>query len=206
MADDTAGGVAGRRPSRGRLILGGLLILLGVVWLLDVLGVTILWQPTLSVVLILVGLGLIVLAPRGVHGGLLTAGVALTVVLSVIALAPAPLTGGVGDSRVRPDSLAELQAGYDQAVGELTVDLRSLELPPGTTDLQAEVGMGELTVIVPEDVTVRLDASAGLGDIEALGQRRSGFGADLEQAFIGAGEAELRLRASVGLGRVEVRR
>ena len=39
----------------------------------------------------------------------------------------------------------------------MTVDLRDVELPPGRTDLPLELGMGEVQVMVPEDMCVTTD-------------------------------------------------
>src|SRR5690349_23480096 len=53
-----------------------------------------------------------------------------------------------------------LQHHYRLGIGNLRIDLESLQLPPGETDVDARVGVGNVRVIVPPDVAVRVHANA----------------------------------------------
>ena len=77
-----------RRFPIGRLLAGVFLVLLGLGWLLDALGVPgIDWDLILPAALILVGIGLVVAARQTTgHGGLIALGIVLTVVLSIVTL------------------------------------------------------------------------------------------------------------------------
>jgi hypothetical protein len=50
--------------------------------------------------------------------------------------------------------------------GNLVLDLREAELPPGGMTIDVHVTMGHLEVIVPPGVEVEVDASAVLGNVE----------------------------------------
>jgi hypothetical protein len=140
-------------PAAATVLVGALLVLVGIGWLLDATGVEVPWRAVLPAALIAVGLACVAGAFRGRQHALMVVGIALTVVLSVAVAADwdldVPLGGGVGDRTERPVAPAEL-TGYELGVGNLVVDLRQLQLPPGTTAVEARVGIGELTVQVPE--------------------------------------------------------
>ena len=134
-------------------------------------------------------------------------GVALTVVLSLAAAAnwdlDVPLGGGVGDRTERPTTPAEL-TGYELGVGNLVVDLRQLQIPPGTTRVEARVGVGELEVEVPQGVSVAVVARSGLGQVQALGEEEGGFASRIDTAADAGGDRRLELDLRVGLGQVRV--
>jgi predicted membrane protein len=136
-------------------------------------------------------------------------GVALMVVLSVAVAADwdldVPLAGGVGDRTERPTTTADL-TGYELGVGNLLLDLRQLQVPPGTTTVEARVGVGELVVELPDGVSVEVMASAGLGEVQVLGQQEGGFGSRVDAVGLGGGDRRLELDVRVGLGQVRVER
>ena len=84
-----------------------------------------------------------------------------------------PLAGGVGDRTDSPATPAQLTK-YELGVGDFLLDLQQLQVPPGTTVVQARVGIGELVVQVPDGVSVRAMASSGLGEVQVLGKQESG--------------------------------
>jgi predicted membrane protein len=116
-----------------------------------------------------------------------------------------PLAGGVGDRTKRPETPAELTE-YELGVGNLVVDLGQLQVPPGTTVVEARLGVGELVVELPDGVTVEVAASSGLGEVQVLGQQEGGFGSRVETTTEVGGDRRLRVDARVGLGQVRVER
>jgi hypothetical protein len=86
------------------------------------------------------------------------------------------------------------------------VDLRRLQVPVGTTAVEARLGVGELAVELPEGVWVEVVASSGLGEVQVLGQQEGGFGSRIESASEVGGVRRLRVDARVGLGLVRVER
>lgn len=106
----------------------------------------------------------------------------------------------------RPTSADELRDRYELDAGVLELDLRDLELPEGTTELEARVDDGLLTVVVPPDVSVRVNAEAENGALSILG--RDSSGEDVERNYVesGYGQADRRLsmELSVDTGVVSV--
>ncbi|HVM20688.1 MAG TPA: hypothetical protein VM307_12085 [Egibacteraceae bacterium] len=203
-------------PSRpdpaGRMVLGGLLILLGVAWLLEATGAFALrWQALLSGALIVIGGVMIATARRGHHGGLGFLGVVLALLLIVSSLIPTRLPtplAGVGERTYQPTTVAELAASYELAAGPLAVDLSGLRLEPGQqAEVTAGVGAGELTVTLPPDATVEVKASTAAGEVNIAGRTRNGVGVRVDEIVHG-GEmgGRLVLDLSVGFGSIEVRR
>lgn len=198
-------------PRLGRLIFGVLLVLLGVGWLLEVLGVTEFpWDVLLPAALIGVGVALILVSRTGSgHGGLLTTGVVLTVVLVLGSVLDVPIAGGVGDRDVRPASVDDLRDDYRLGIGQLLLDLSGLsptDLEGTSRRVDVEVGIGEAVVIVAEDVSVQVRAHAGVGDVTVFGSSNGGVDVERTASPEGPLLALLELDVSVGLGEVEVRR
>ncbi len=155
--------------------------------------------------LVLVGLGL-----AGWRAGFAAF---LTVVLAIIAwsstvVPPGIYFGGrVGDETWAPTTVVS-DTSYNLGVGSGVLDLR--ELPTeGLSEarLPVYVGLGELTVIVPDGLTVKVDGHAGLGEIVLPGDEgESGQdGTDVSRsAVIGEGPTEVLVSAGVGVGQITV--
>jgi hypothetical protein len=206
-----------RGPHLGHVVLGAVLVLIGIGWLLEALDITdVPWRFLLPSVLILVGLALTLGARTGSHGGLIAVGVILTMLVlaagAIEVLMDVPLAGGVGDESLTP---ASLESEYRWGVGKMTLDLTQAQSPAGEA-VSASVVIGELLVIVPDGVSLVIDARAGLGEVNILGTSADGVDPSLECAgtsrdlACGAeatrGERVLVLELEVAMGRVEVRR
>jgi Cell wall-active antibiotics response 4TMS YvqF len=198
-----------RGPATATVLVGALLVLVGIGWLLDAAGVEVPWRAMLPAALIAVGLACVAGAFRGRQHALMVVGVALIVVLSVAVAADwdldVPLAGGVGDRTEQPTTPADL-TGYELGAGDLVVDLRRLQVPPGTTPVEARVGVGELVVELPDGVSVEVVASAGLGEVRVLGEREGGFASRIDTSSEAGGDRRLQLDVRVGVGQVRVGR
>jgi phage shock protein PspC (stress-responsive transcriptional regulator) len=128
---------------------------------------------------------------------------AAAVTAAVVATTFARLGHGVGDRYYTPVSASALRHDYQVGVGSLDVDLSRVSLPPGTTRIQVEAGIGHVQITVPRDVTVRAKTHVTWGEATVLGHDESGHnvGADL-----GPDDAQLQLDTRVGIGQVEVDR
>jgi hypothetical protein len=202
----------GKHPS-GTATFGLLLIAVGATWLLTALDVVDLsWRTIMSGALILVGVALVAGSRRGTHGGLITAGVILTVVLGLASTAEGildvPFSGGIGNSTFTPASVLDRYDTYRLAIGDLTVDLRSTDLSEGTTTIEASVAIGQLRVELPRGVAVQVVGSVGAGRLMFDGQEYSGTGVDeiVTDAGFDAASPRLILQVQVGLGNIEVDR
>ena len=201
---------AGKRgPATATVLVGGLLVLVGIGWLLDAAGVEVPWRALLPAALIAVGLACVAGAFRGRQPALMVVGVALIVVLSVAVAADwdldVPVAAGVGDRTERPTTPADL-ATYELGVGSLTVDLSQLQVPAGTTQVEARVGIGELVVDLPEGVSAEVKATSGLGEVQVLDQQEGGFASRIDTTSEAGGDRRLALDLRVGLGEVRVER
>jgi hypothetical protein len=194
-----------RSRKAGRLAFGLLLLGIGVGWLLGALGVDIPWELVLPGALIAIG-GLLIITARSDagHGGLITAGVVLTIVLLIGTGFNVPLAGGVGERTVRPTEHV-IDREVELGVGELTFDLTGVDFQTIVrgTELRARVGVGELIVIVPEEAPIRVEAHSGLGNVQVFGQEEGGVDAEITTpAPVGA--PAITLIATVGIGEVRV--
>ena len=88
------------------------------------------------------------------------------------------LEGGFGDRTVRPITVADAQIHQQVGIGRLTLDLTDVPLGDEPLMVNAEVGYGQIRVLVPADTEVRIvsDINAGHilvnGDEKAAGFRR----------------------------------
>lgn len=192
----------------GLVVAGLVLLVLGTTWLLDVSGaVDMPAAVVLPSLLTAVGLAVMVGSFQGDHPGLVTTGVLLAVATVFAALAPAEaLRGGMGQRDVAVTSPSQLESDYTLAVGQLTLDLRDLELD-GARQVDISVGTGKLVVLVPRHLQVSVDAAVTAGEVHILGRRDNGVA--LHHSYhSNDSEADDRLHLDIemGAGSIEVRR
>jgi hypothetical protein len=206
-------GVSGRQsPAWGRLLWGLALLGAGSLWLLDASDLADITYPK-AIAIALIGLGVVVpFVPTRDHGGVIGLGVVLVVLALVTVVAgpaanPTLLRRGAGDVTVAPTAAEQVRQRYEHGVGDLTVDLRRVAFPAGTTRTSIHLGAGQLRVRLPNDVSARVRASAGLGDVVVLEHKRSGIAPSFDGEIMGrSAERVLDLEVAVGLGRIEVTR
>jgi hypothetical protein len=194
------------RPATGPIGWALALIGAGVLWLLSLAGVQIAWELVLPVAVIVIGLVLLAGGRRVTRSGLIGLGVVLAVAALVLSVTPMQVSITAGDRIHTVTDLAELESSYRLGAGTLTLDLRDLDLPAGTTELAASVSMGELVVRVPADVTVTGTGHTLAGEVDAFGRTTAGVSPrrTLNEAGDDAPVLDLELRT--GLGRIEVTR
>ena len=137
---------------------------------------------------------------------------ALIAVTAAVAVAAAfawfdvSLSDGVGNRVYHVASARQLADRYELGVGQLDLDLRDLHLPPGRTDVDAHIGVGELRMTVPNDVTVRYDAKVKLGNVDAFGGDFNGHNAGATGVNGGNADSVLVIHARGGAGEITLRR
>ncbi len=134
---------------------------------------------------------------------------ALTLALSAGAVAAAgiDLDGGVGERTYRPGTTAEIRDRYQLGMGDLTVDLRGTDLPPGDTRIDVDLGVGSARVVVPEGVCVATAADIGVGVVEAFEQENGGVDVTFgDERNAPAGTSRVLVDADVGVGELRVGR
>lgn len=195
----------------GRVLLGLLVVIIGVVWFLQVAGAitTIPWDWVLPAVLIIVGVVLLADARGPNHGGLIALGIIITIVLLTQVgtryVSTEVLQRPSGEVTEHIVDIAQLD-NYSMLAGDLTLDLRDLDLPPGTTTLDVSVFTGKIDIRVPQDATVKLKAGTFTGVITAFGERRSGVGVTVEKTYPGPSDRTLVLEVSSFAGEIGVSR
>lgn len=198
-------GEDGDRGRGGRVVLGALLLLLGALGLLaTALDADLAWDTVLAVGVLATGAVALLSAPFGGARWILPLGFLAAGVGATAAATDVELRGGIGDRTERPAVVADVPDTYRLAIGALTVDLRELRLPQGTTTVRARAGVGEVVVQVPRDVTVVARGRAGAGVAEVLGEEEDGGGADVTRERPAAGARRLVVDARVGMGSVVV--
>lgn len=186
--------------------LGLALIAVGVLWMLSLAGVDLRWEIVVPIALVGVGL-LVLFSPIwGGGDGLVGVGIVLAILALVLAV-PSPAAFSAGERSIAVSDVADLEDRYGLGAGTMTLDLRELELPTGTTEVRAGINLGELVVLVPPEVTIAGEARVAMGEVERFGRSSGGIAPRVELTAPGDDpERILELDLRVGLGQIEVRR
>ncbi|HUB69682.1 MAG TPA: PspC domain-containing protein [Acidimicrobiales bacterium] len=131
---------------------------------------------------------------------------AVVVVVAVLA-GGGSFRGGVGASSYAPSSVAEVHGTYREGIGSLHVDLSAVTFSAAKT-VDMSVGIGELSVVVPRDASVTVNARTGIGNVDVLGVPGSGARRNGTTAAGNHGRDSDRLTidAHVGVGDLVVTR
>jgi hypothetical protein len=111
---------------------------------------------------------------------------------------------GVGDRTYVASGVQDIHRTYNLGIGNMVVDLGNAQLPVGETHVAARVDVGELDVIVPTDVAVRINGDAQAGTLDFFGQKTDGRNVDA--SLNQKGNRVLVLDVHVGAGVVRVTR
>ncbi|MFE5031114.1 PspC domain-containing protein [Streptomyces sp. NPDC056683] len=194
------------------LVAGGLGT--GLTWDTHPLGTSL--QTGLACALIVFGLGTALSSFLGRTG----AGSLFLALLTAALLAAATaLPSNIGTHWTRaswtPATTAEVSPAYDLGTGVATLDLTHIRVAQGrTVSTSAEVGAGQLKIVVPADVTVRMSIDVGVGDIRLPGEDKKDVDVEpgrhkdvtLPPASGAKNAGTLDLDLQVGAGQVEVTR
>lgn len=202
-------------PSRdgggGTLLLGVVLIGAGALWLLAALGVEVPVGAVAPVVLVVLGLAVVVSAVRGwdhaAVGVAVVVGIWVAIAAVVTTVVDVPLSGAMGDREHAPTTVAEAEEPERLFAGQQVLDLRELEAGDDVAHVELSTVLGELEVLVPDDLAIRVDASVAAGSIDLLGEAVDGVGLrqQVEHGDWDTASRRVDLRLRVGLGQVVVR-
>ncbi|OSC64816.1 hypothetical protein B5181_19885 [Streptomyces sp. 4F] len=173
-------------------------------------------QTGLACALAVFGIGIAISSFLGRTGA---GSVFLAVVTAGLLAGSAALPKDVGTDWVRktwePTTATAVRQQYDIGAGSGTLDLSRLDLEEGqTVTTRADVGMGRIQVVVPQDVTVRLSIEVGVGDIQLPGDDKKDVDVapgkhkevTLPPVTGGKDAGTLDLDLQVGVGQAEVTR
>jgi hypothetical protein len=129
---------------------------------------------TFGLAVAITGLGLVVL---GAMGRRLGAFLAASIVLALIAVPVATgaqalnFSGGrltIGSTYCHPRTADQAENGCSLTIGELRADFTDLDLAAGqTVNTEVSMGIGALTLVVPSDAEVLVEADLRMGDLDA---------------------------------------
>ena len=198
-----------RRRSLGPVAAAALISGLGLVALVDVAtGASVDWRIVLAIAAVILG-GLVAAGAATGHsvGSVVVLGLAVLGVLAVALTVRVPIFAGMGDRVAHPEAFASVGTRYEHGIGNFEVDLQNVRFPAGETHVKATLGIGDLVVRVPDNVTVQVDARAGAGEVSLFGRTDNGTSVHDRTLDPGTDAARvLVLDARVGLGQVEVLR
>jgi phage shock protein PspC (stress-responsive transcriptional regulator) len=125
----------------------------------------------LAAALGVLGLGTLVLGLIGRRAGF-TGFLAIVLALVTWTASVVPdvtFGGGIGERTWRP-SATDTSVRYRLSIGSAELDLANAPDNPGTAgEIEARVGIGELRIYIPENLTVEVRSSVGAGDISRMG-------------------------------------
>jgi phage shock protein PspC (stress-responsive transcriptional regulator) len=154
---------AKKRPSVALPILAVMAVIPALFAVLIAVGAVEANWESLSVMLAILALAsaggavaIALLRPSYLGAGLLVILAALIGTSSIVVHQVGPFTeDGVGERIYRPASTAELKPVYTLGIGQLNLDLRGLDLRPGSkTTVRAKIGLGQIRIAIPAGVRV----------------------------------------------------
>ena len=197
-------GLSGKRPvlRLNRVVLGLLAVSVGVLWLIDEMGVDVRWRVVPPAALFVVGIALLVTIVVGEgRTTLIWLGVGLLVLSVALGVGAQRYAAPAGDISLAP-AAGEWPFDSRHSFGNVRVDLTEHPLPEqGRLDLH--LGAGNVTLLLPNDAPVRVDVTVTAGSISVDGAKEAD-GLDLTWSNE-KNSADVVVTIDVGAGQVEVR-
>lgn len=197
------------RSHLGAFTLGALLIIVAIIGLVGSFGIT-------DVdVRIIPALALTVLAAGMLVGTWVGKARWLTILclltlpfVAVANIIDVPISGGWKNVTYSPHTSADLQDSYSYGMGTVTLDLSKLDVGSAERSVDATVAAGDLTVIIPADIHVVIDASVRAGELSLSGMRHgygdSGLDISASKDFAQGSPGLLRLTLHIGVGSIDL--
>ncbi|WP_052466118.1 hypothetical protein [Mobilicoccus massiliensis] len=166
------------------------------------------WLVGLAAALGVIGISLVITAFTGHRVPMLRVAAWILGISLVTSTATAGVSGEDHDVTWRPTTASEVLPVYDHGVGSAQLDLTALPAD-GVRDISVSHGVGELTILVPANVTTRVEAEKGPGPlrVEEDGHSRElgdGF-STIEPFTLGSGPEAYRVKVDAGVGEVDIR-
>ena len=160
----------------------------------------------IALVVIAIGALLAVAAFRGGARWLIAPALALAIPLGAVSAADISFAGSIGQREYQPTATSEIQDRYELGIGRMAIDLRGIDWDRerAPVPVEADLGVGELVVVVPEDVCVTPDLHVGAGEIETGSRTLDGADLDEEDASTPVTGPSIALDAEVDVGSLRV--
>jgi phage shock protein PspC (stress-responsive transcriptional regulator) len=168
-------------------------------------------EVVLAACLGVVGLGLVISAFVGRGRGLIILGGFLAVATTAASFNPVGFRGGVGDRVWHPRTVAAVadHSPYRLGVGDGRLDLSDLDLSAGQpVRVEARIGIGQLTITVPTEASVRVVGDVRAGTIRVLSAAQQD-GTDVHEDVqdpVEATSPQITIDVEMGVGDLEVDR
>ena len=199
-----------RRPPSplGQITIGVTIIALGLLAAIDRVATSIDADPRhyFALAVATLGLGVLVGTYFGRARWLIPFGLLLVPVMVGASVADAFDGTWETPQVMRPTDFAGLATTYERGAGELVIDLTDLPWSGQTITLNAEVGVGELELLVPDGVAVEASGDVGIGEFSTVSGTQGGFGIDRTYDIAGSGLGTVVANLEVGIGRIAVER
>lgn len=112
----------------------------------------------------------------------------------------------VGDMRYgQTEWVLDKDLKIDQGIGDVKVDLTTAQITEGVHRISVHAGIGDMVIRVPDDVNVNASGKLGIGDLEVLGDHRSGIGCSAHKVIsVPDSPITLEIFAEMGLGDLNI--
>jgi len=192
-----AGRIIARLALGVALIIAAGFVAVGAFWASAVGG-----GAVIAGLVVLIGVLLLLSAFRGGRARWLAVpALVLAVPVGIVSAADINLDGGYGEREFRPTTAAQLAPSYRLGAGAMQIDMRAMKFPPGERRLNVGMGMGQMVLVVPENVCVTADARLGAGYVNVLDRENAGVDVDLRDDRPSVpSEPRLRVSADIGMG------
>ncbi len=114
------------------------------------------------------------------------------------------LRGGAGRDTYAPANVSAVQSHYRLGAGNLDLNLAAVKFPSTGKTIDVTVGVGRLTVEVPNNTVINLQARSGLGQVDVFGQTASNVQETYYAGTATSTSPRLNLNAHVGIGSIQV--
>jgi hypothetical protein len=192
------------------VIVGAAALAVGAAVLLDNLNaVHVTPRIVLSILLFIVGLGLVVGSWWGRARWLIFPGIVLALVLSGFALLPTNIHGSAGDIEYSPASLDDVRTAYRHGAGNMQIDLTNVTFDAQPRTIRVTQAFGNVEIDLPDGVPVRAVSHVRGGNLELFGHDSHGWDIRDTQTSYGDPKAKLGLltiRTDLGFGNTEIHR
>ena len=177
------------RPGSAQLFFALMLIVVGILFLLGNLGLFVFnWSILWPLLLMLFGAWLVWRAflPASSHRS--------------------EISYGFGDYAPNLAGKEIRRETFSHGFGDFELDLSQAKFPDGESAVHASIGFGNLKVIVPSGVSLKIHASAGFGDARLFDEKTDGIGPSLrfKSDDYATAARKLEVDASAGFGNVKV--
>jgi phage shock protein PspC (stress-responsive transcriptional regulator) len=193
----------------GRLTVGLAILGMGVLALLDQIpGLAIEAEPRhyVALAVAIIGIGLLVGAFWGRARWLILVAVILTPTLFFTSLLELDWDWETWEVTHAPISFTEVDTTYTADAGDVMIDLTLLHGDGEDLDIEVTMDVGNVEVLVPDDVAVTGSATVDIGRVSAFGRESAGIGSQ-GFSFVAPGDSgSLDLQVSVDVGNIEIRR